>query len=135
MPWYGTAILICVFVLVDLVVVGAVMTFAVDSTLGRISKAYPGQSIASNANRRNFQSMSSGAVNLGGCIHIATDDQFLHLLPTAFLRLFKATPASIPWDAVELTPDQNSKRWITLRTAGTSLRLPAWILDDQSRGT
>lgn len=131
MPAYATAMIVALFVIVDLVVVGAVMTFAMESTLGKLSKAFPGQAIDATAKRRNFQSMSSGMVNLGFCIHIAVDDAYLHIVPSGFLRLFKAKAASIPWDAVELTPEGGSKRWVDVKAAGVEMKLPAWILDDQ----
>ncbi|MBU6414091.1 MAG: hypothetical protein KGS45_11530 [Planctomycetes bacterium] len=134
MPWYVTALIVFLFVVVDLVVVGAVMTAAIEGVLGKLAKKFPAQPIGLNAKRRNFQSMSSGLVNLGFCIHIATDEQHLHILPTAFLRLFKAKPMSIPWDKVDLQPEQPRKRWLNVRAEGSDLTLPAWILDDQAGG-
>jgi hypothetical protein len=134
MPSYLPGLLVALFVIVDLVVVSAVMSVAMDSIFGKLSKTFPGQLIDERARRKNFQSMSSGIMNFGLCVHIATDDAYLHLLPSAFLRLFRAKATSIPWDAVELQGKGKSKRWVDLKVAGVDLRLPAWILDDQVAG-
>lgn len=131
MPWYVIVMMVGAFLIVDLVVVGAVMTAAVEGSLGKIARKYPAQPIGVNAKRRDFQSMSSGIVNLGFCIHIATDEQYLHILPSAFLRLFKAKAMSVPWSQVELAAKQPRKRWLNVIIEKSDLALPAWILEDQ----
>jgi hypothetical protein len=133
MPWYVTVMLVGVFVIVDLAVVGAVMSLAVESTFGKLSKAFPSREYRGKVTRREFQSISSGLVNLGFSVHLATDEEFLHLEPAAFLRWCRAKPTSIPWDAVELKQEQSSTRWVDLKAVGVDLKLPAWVLDDQPR--
>lgn len=131
---YVAVILVAVFLIVDFVIVGAVMSSVIDGILGKLSSDFPAQPIRSEAQRRNFQSMSSGILNLGYCIHIAVDETHVHILPSAFLRMFRAKPSSIPWDAIELSPKGGSSRWLDLKVRGLELKLPAWILDDQVPG-
>ena len=66
-----------------------------------IMRAWPPCEPAPDAVRRNFQSFSLGLLNLGLSIHVAADDEHLHLTPARLIRWMGAIPASIPWNAMQ----------------------------------
>jgi len=89
-----------------------------------ILAAYPARVPAADAVRRRFQSFSIGCVNMGLSIHVAADDEFLHLVPLGIWRMLGANPASIPWSA--LTPVGRSGR--AARLDGHRLEGPRWCM-------
>lgn len=66
-----------------------------------IMRAWPPREPGPDAVRRNFQSFSLGLLNLGLSIHVAADDEHLHLTPARLIRWMGAIPASIPWNAMQ----------------------------------
>ncbi len=85
---------------------------------------FPAQEPAPDAVRRRFQSFGIGIVNMGLSIHVAVDDEYLHLVPLAIWQSLGARPASIPWSAME--PIGSSGR--VVRVAGHRLGGPKWCM-------
>jgi len=121
------AIIVAVFFVVDTIVVGGLVGYFVRNTWRAISTRWPAQPIADDAVRRSFQSFRIGVVNLGWSIHVAADEQFLHLDPARFWRWFGAERASIAWSALELVGPVRG-RWATVRLGAQRIDGPAWCL-------
>ena len=90
-----------------------------------VSSKYPGREPAPDAVRRSFQSFSYGMLNLGFSIHVAADDEYLHLTPLKFFLWFGAVPASIPWSVMQ--PIAGSSRKV--RLDGQTLQGPKWCME------
>ena len=81
---------------------------------------------------RTLASALSGfeIVNMALGVHVAVDDEYLHLEPLAIWRCLGARPASIPWTAME--PVGTNGR--VVRVAGHRLDGPKWCLSLASPG-
>ncbi len=92
--------------------------------------AHPPREPAEDAVRRRFQSFGLGIVNMGFSIHVAADEQYLHLTPVLPLRLFGAMPCSIAWSALEPVRRGNRPvRAARLRPGGYLLSGPKWCME------
>lgn len=88
---------------------------------------YPAREPAPGAVRRSFQSFGLGIVNMSGSVHVAVDDECLHLTPLTVWRLCGARAASIPWSA--LVPAERSPRVALIGgPQGCRLEGPAWCI-------
>ena len=129
-------ILVAVFVLTDLVVVGAVFHMA-GQNWRELAAPFPAQPVEPDGVRREFQSFKLGMINLGMCVHVAVDAKHLHLYPALFMRLaMRAAPCSIPWSAITLMPGQKpGKRVLTAQIGKQDLLGPRWCMElaDPSR--
>lgn len=85
-----------------LVVVPAVLRLGWSS----LSSKYSPASVRDDAVRRNFQTIRIGAFNFGGSVHLAADEDHLHILPTWLLRVCGCKPASLPWADLVVTRDR-----------------------------
>lgn len=92
---------------------------------------YPPQRPSLGAERRRFQSMSIGIVNMGFSVHIATDEEFLHLEPLGVWQVLGACAASIPWSAlVPASPAANfSPFGVAVTLDGQTITAPKWCLE------
>ena len=92
-----------------------------------IQDSFPMQPIAETHFRRNFQSFSFGIFNGGFSFHVAVDDEYLHILPSLYLRAVGCRHASIPWSAIRLHEKQP---WYSKQTRAligrTDVVGPAW---------
>ena len=126
MAW---AIAIAAFVIIDLVVMGAVIG-AVMAPLRELAGRFPARIPAPDAVRRDFQSFQIGMVGAGLSIHVAADDAFLHLSPAWVMRLFGLRPLSVPWESI--TAVSVGKRHARVRVEDAKGKLeikgPAWCL-------
>lgn len=121
---FGTIILIIgLFLIIDAAVVGAIMHSAA-STLNTLADPHPARPPAPSARRKNFQSLSIGVYNFGGCVHLAIDRFGIHLFPALLPRLAGARPASIPWSEVQIT--SRGKRQSTIRVGSNEFTGPTW---------
>ncbi len=122
-----TTLLVCLFVVIDLAVVGAVLQ-AAGQTLRDFGKHFPGQPIGPDAVRKRFQSFKIGMLGLGGSIHVAADERYLHLQPAWAAAWLGMKPISIPWEAMVLK--QRASRWrsASVRIGKTTLEGPDWCL-------
>jgi hypothetical protein len=133
------AIAITLFVAIDAIVISSIF-YVLGQSLRDLSNAFPTQTELPGTPRKEFQSMSIGLMNLGGCIHVSLDGNHLHLHPTRFARMMKMTTASIPLACIEAQQEKPLTRKSTarglaavkLRSAITSrvheANLPAWAV-------
>jgi len=103
------AIIIAVILMVDTVVVLAIVR-AFTEPLRGFANQFPAKPPAPDAVRRGFQSFSFGIVNAGWGMHVAVDDQFLHLSPSRIMRAFRIPALSIPWTNIRFV---KRGRWYT----------------------
>ncbi len=109
----------------DLMVVVAIIHWG----WGPLSREFPATAPGDDAVWRRYQSFRLGLLNLGYCIHVAADDQYLHLVPIKPLRACGGRPASIPWDAIRIESRSDRGKWITARVGTHTLRGPSWCLE------
>ena len=124
-------VLVTVIVAVDLMVVVLLLRTLLRFTWNALAMAHPEVEPAPDAVRRNFQSFRVGALNLGGCVHVAVDDAYLHLRPAAILRRLGARSISVPWDAVEALAEEGAARAVEIEDAS---RLPADLVEQVHAG-
>jgi len=125
--------IVIIFCLLETVVLTTVIGSVVTTFWAPLAKQFPGKAFEPDAFRRNFQSISLGAISFGGCVHIVADDNFLHLIPSRFLSIFGCTSVSIPWEKIGKPSKQPyfSKRWanITVDHHSKILTIPRWCMD------
>ena len=126
MPLWQIITIGVVFVMVDIVVVGAVLA-GVAGSIKELAARFPSHSIKPDAVRRNFQSVAFDALNLGGAVHLAADDEHLHVLPAAVSRWIGVKPLSIPWTEIRVT--KRGRRTSTAQIGPTTFVAPNWCLD------
>jgi hypothetical protein len=122
------ALIITGVVIFDLALVGGIMWWAVNAVWRPLRQRYPARDVAPDAVRRNFQSFRFGAINFGGCIHVAVDEDHLHLIPARLLRWFGASTVSIPWASIAITGRPRLGRILPASFDGRSVAGPAWCL-------
>ncbi|MBM4113302.1 MAG: hypothetical protein FJ253_07995 [Phycisphaerae bacterium] len=94
--------------------------------LGQFDRQQP----SLDAVRRRYQSFSIGIVNMGFSIHVAVDDEFLHLEPLWPWQVLGAMPVSIPWSALSPAPrDAINLFGRAVRVNGHTLVGPKWCLE------
>lgn len=94
-------LLVSIFVVMDLTIIGAVI-YAASGEIREFATTFPAKEPRPDAVRKEFQSFRIGIVGLGGSIHVAVDEDFLHLSPAWFARaVVRMKPVSIPWDKIE----------------------------------
>jgi hypothetical protein len=113
MNGWQIAIMVAVFLAVDLVVIGAIMQIA-RTTLSDLTAKFPPVAPLPGAVRKEFQSFRFDLIGLGGCIHVTVDEKHLHLQPAWLPRvLMRMKPVSIPWSAITLMPETSQSRRFT----------------------
>lgn len=129
------SLLIAMLVGVELFVVAAIVYASVNAYWTPLAERFPPREIAPGAVRRNFQSFGATILNLGWCIHVAADEECMHLRPALFARMIGVRPASIPW--TEITPLATQKPWWAGGSgrlgraiiAGHTIEMPRWCID------
>lgn len=121
------ALLVGTILLVDLMVVGALF-HALSQTMRDFSARFPGVEPLPHAERRSFQSFAFGMINLGGSVHVAVDDRFLHLKPTRVARWFGMKPMSVPWDHIQILGKTTFGKKLRVRMGTEEVVGPAWCL-------
>lgn len=122
----GIIAIVVIFLTVDLIVVGAVLTLAA-APVKKLAARFPPVPPAPDAVARRFQSFRIGIMNLGFCIHAAADEKHMHLSPARLARIFGMRPLSIPWTAIHLT-GKRSMGTLEARVEGTSMYGPEWLM-------
>ncbi|MGD9691122.1 MAG: hypothetical protein AB7K52_11440 [Phycisphaerales bacterium] len=119
--------LVLMFLAVDALVIGAVITM-VAQTLGEFAATFPARPKAPDAVRREFQGIGLDLLNLGGSVHISVDEHYLHIDPVWIMRAFRMPPASIPWESIQLV--KRGRRWwpAKAKVGKFELRAPDWCL-------
>ncbi len=123
-----TALVITIVVSVTLLEIVTIVTI-IHVFWGPLPRDFPATEPGGDAVWRRYQSFRLGLLNLGYCIHVAADDQYLHLVPIKPLRAFGGRPASIPWDAIRIESRSGRGKWITVRVGTHTLRGPSWCLE------
>lgn len=91
--------------------------------------AYPRQQPAADAVYRRHQSFYVNYINMAMAIHVAVDDQYLHLTPIILMRWFGTAPVSIPWEDIRLVKPGGRILPATARLAnGRCITGPRWCL-------
>ena len=116
-----------ILVLFQVAATFAVSGFLIQSAWQNLAKPFPAMPMIEPNYRRNFQSFQFGQFNLGWCVHVVIDDDYLHLLPVTLLRWFQCQPMSIPWKAISLASTQPFlKRYTSVKIGLTKVIGPAW---------
>lgn len=126
--WQVAALVVGILVF-EGVLLALVLRAVVSSTFGVLERKHPVVTPSPDAVCRSFQSMSFGLTNFGLCVHMATDESGLHLMPAALLRWGGARGVTIPWTHVELMPHRGRGRFVPCRLSGLRARIPAWCLE------
>ena len=130
----GAAILIsAIFLGMDAIMIGAVFWILRDSIARPMSRLFPPQPARPDEVAREFQSFRIDFFSFGYSMHVAVDEQFLHLRPAALARLFGMTPLSIPWPSITLRPGRAKSKFMRadVRADGKSWSMlgPRWCLE------
>ena len=113
-------------------IVAAIMRFGAQAW-NELARAHPPVEPAADAVRREFQSLQFGMFNLGWGIHLAVDDEYLHLMPAWLWRVCGGRDASVPWTAVRLM--HKRKRTSMVRIGRHTLVGPAWAFGLAGKAT
>lgn len=120
------ALVITLIVGFEALVLFCLIPIVVRSSWGEIAGAYPPVEPSPDAVRRSFQSFRCGLLSMGWCVHVATDDEHLHMRPALLMRIFGARPTSVPWDAIDRVEGKGRHRRV--RIGQRELSGPAWCL-------
>lgn len=122
-------IAVVIFVVMDLIIIGAVFSVAAGSAR-TIAEKFPAKAVRPDAVRREFQSVAIGMGNWGGSYHLAVDEQHLHMEPAWLMRKLRVRTASVPWDQVKRARGTLPRRGRGIATiGGETVRLPVWALE------
>ena len=122
-PW-----IIVLFVIVDILVAFSLIAASLKLVWNPLHLAYPPRTPADDAVRKHLQSFRIGLLNLSYCIHIAVDENHLHLTPATLVRWLGAKPTSIPWDAIEVVKRSRFGQSMIARVGERRIAGPAWCL-------
>lgn len=122
--WVIAVIIMGVMLPVDFLVLRTLVGGAFDG----IAKKYPAQPVLAGAVRREFQSISIGLSNMGGCVHMSVDERCWHIEPARFVRwLGGRSTISIPWEAIRVK--KATPRAVTVHVERIGeVRGPVWAL-------
>ncbi len=122
----NTALVITLILGFEALVLFCLIPIIVRSNWGAFADKHPPVEPADDAVRRSFQSFQCGLVSMGWCVHVATDDNYLHMRPALLMRIFGAKPTSVPWDAIDRV--EGKGRYRKARIGTSELKGPAWCL-------
>lgn len=126
-------LLVGVFMLVDLVVVSAVFQMSAQIWNG-LGKGCTYVEPKPGSVRKDFQSMKVGIFSFGSCLHIAVDEDYLHLYPAKIVRMSGGKTFSVPWSLVEADASRPQRRMWPGRINGQKVLAPAWALKIAAAG-
>lgn len=135
----GVMMIVVVVLLIDFVVVWAVLSMVRDGFFEPLHRQFPPQAMLEGAVEKRFQSMSSGMVNMGGCMHIAVDDAHVHVAPAWAVRRLGGKSFAVPLAEVRVDSDAKHVRakWGWWPVAGKFGRIdvnaPAWVFREVAR--
>lgn len=132
MPVWQVILIVGLFIAVDAVIVCAIL-FSCRGEWARLARGHDPAEPALGATVRRFQGFRIGMVNLGFSIHVATDEAYLHMVPTRFARWVGVTPVSVPWEHVQASGSGTRSRKAKIN--GVSLLGPAWCMSPPARGS
>ena len=120
------AVLVACAILLSVAIAIVIGRAFIGSLWNALANAHEATEPDAGAVRKNFQTFAIGPVNLGFCVHVAVDEQFLHLLPSRFLKLCGAKPMSVPWEAI--TMKKKGKRTSIVMIGRQAVIGPTWCL-------
>jgi hypothetical protein len=135
----GVMTIVVVVLLIDFVVVWAVLSMVRDSFFEPLHRMFPPRAMLEAAVEKRFQSMSSGMVNMGGCMHIAVDAEHVHVAPAWAVRRLGGRAFSVPLAEVSVNDRAKLARakwgwWPVAGRFGTvEVSAPAWMFREVSR--
>lgn len=118
--------IVVIVVAMDAIIITALFSSLRSSMWGPLASAYPGLPTAPDGIRREFQSIKIGLFNLGWSVHLAVDDHCLHIEPTRYLRWFRLTKISIPWEEIRFKSRSRFGLGVTIQVRQTTLCGPEW---------
>lgn len=121
------ALLVGVFLVSDVIVVGAIF-HALSETMRETCGKYPAVEPMANAVRRRYQSFKFGMVSLGGCVHVAVDERYLHLTPARVARWLGMRAMSVPWEAIEVKGRAGVGSSLRVKIGKEEVLGPEWCL-------
>lgn len=125
-------LLVGAIVVGDVILVGVVI-YGVSAGLRSFSARWPAREPGAGAVRREFQSFKIGIVGLGWSVHVAVDEDHLHLSPAWLARRVGMRAMSIPWEAV--TPGRSLLGGREVEVDGMVIRGPRWCLELAERSS
>lgn len=135
----GVITIVAVVLLIDCVVVWAVLSMVRDSFFEPLHRIFPPRAMLEAAVEKRFQSMSSGMVNMGGCMHIAVDAEHVHVAPAWAVRRLGGKAFAVPLAEVSVTDQAKLAKakwgwWPVAGRFGTvEVSAPAWVFREVSR--
>ena len=121
-------LIVVLLVVVDLLVAYGLIAGSLKFLWNPLHLAYPPQTPADDAVRKQRQSFRIGALNLAYCIHVAVDETHLHLTPATLIRWLGGKPTSIPWDAIEFAKRSRFTKSATIQIGKRRVVGPLWCL-------
>lgn len=122
-PWLIISGVIALITLVDLLVVYALVRAGWAELVQGFGYVEP----EPGAVRRRFQTFKAGLYNFGWLVHVAVDENYLHLYPAAIVRWAGARPASIPWGCIAVV--KPGKRMTKVKIGKATIIGPTWCLE------
>jgi hypothetical protein len=123
-------LLVSVFVMMDTIVVGAVLS-AGTAPWKELMQKFPATDPVAPGLSREFQSVRLGMLNLGKCAHITIDDFSLHLRPAKLGRMLGLGGLSIPYAEIAVSPLGGAPgKYREATIAGHLLLMPAWCVEE-----
>ncbi len=119
-------LLVCVFFLVDFVMVGTLIHVC-GRSLRKLCSQFPPLPRSADAVERRFQGFKIEMISLGFSVHAAVDENALHLTPTRVARWMGMTPTSLPWTAFKnVRPVMGG---VSAEVAGVGITGPKWCME------
>lgn len=130
MTTWQIILLVCVFLFMDAIIIGAVFHF-VGAAARELAKRFPPVEPAPGAITKRFQSIRIGTMNFGGCVHITRDDHHLHLRPARLARWAGLRDLSIPWPSIRIDAQALAKkgRTVSVKIDRDDMLLPRWCVE------
>ena len=92
-------------------------------------RRYPAQPQSRTAVVRINQSFQLGQIaRLNNCLHIAADEDHLHLIPFCALRWVGSDVVSIPWSAIQDAQKTRFGDYMRARVDGRRIMGPSWCM-------
>lgn len=120
-------LMIAAFVAFDLVLLVVIVPMIVRGALGSVLKRFPPIEPADDTVWKRRQSISVDMVNLGLCVNLGADLDYLHIRGNRFGRLLRVPAISVPWS--EMDQPRLRRLGSSVRLGSTKLVLPRWAVE------
>jgi len=123
------AIHVPAIIVFDLLLTAGLLWLLLRMVWGPLRDRYAAVDPRSDAVTRRYQSFRFGLISFGCAIHVAADEEHLHLAPLGFLRRLGGVPVSIPWGAIQIRKPADGGKWTTVVIGMLPVTGPAWCLE------